>query len=145
MTCSQLFFDNSINEIYQQTEIVDSFVKVYSNLETLYLSNEDLSDDISIDQDALSSIKFPNLTSLSLRGFRFHDGAFLLKVIVIYFSKISFSKKSNIFTKKKIQVIKQCPKLQRIDLSEADDLEPTMFISNLDIFLPLAEKLRDFR
>lgn len=88
------------NDIHTQTEIVESFVKVYSNLETLCLINEDRRDDISMVQDCLSSIKFPNLTSLSLRRFKFHDGAFLLQVIVL-FSKISFSKKANSYLYKK--------------------------------------------
>lgn len=55
-------------------------VENFPNLEILNLHNSDNITDISSDQECLSAINFPNLTSLSLKHFKVHDGAFLLPV-----------------------------------------------------------------
>lgn len=59
--------------------MIDSLSKVYLNVETLWLRSKN--NEKTTDQDeCLSSIKFKNLTSLSLNDFRLRDGAFLLPV-----------------------------------------------------------------
>ncbi len=55
-------------------------MEVYPNVESLYLYNRDDSNSILEDQECLSSINFPNLTSISLKRFKFNDGAFFLPV-----------------------------------------------------------------
>lgn len=66
-------------------------MKVYPNLETLYLYNRSHYETISDHHECLSSIKFPNLTSLSLKRFSFHDGAFLVTVLKLkFFFKVSY-------------------------------------------------------
>ena len=62
------------------SEIVESLMNVYPNVEILHLWNKDNENEISSDRDCLSSIHFPNLAFLSLKNFKFDDGAFLLPV-----------------------------------------------------------------
>ena len=65
-------------------------MKVYPNVENLYLYNRENSNDILEDQECLSSINFPNLTSLSLKRFKIHDGAFFLPVNYFLSALINF-------------------------------------------------------
>lgn len=116
-------------------------MKVYPNLETLYLYTRYNIKTISEEQEGLSSIKFRNLTSLSLKRFKIHDGAFLLPVLLFF--KQKKSNVTNIF-KTEFQMIEQCPKLRSLNMCDIPSVEPT-FITNLDSFLPLAINLTDVR
>ena len=63
---------------FLSSEIVESLMKVYPNVEILHLWNKRNENDISSDRDCLYSFHFQNLTFLSLKNFKFNDGAFLL-------------------------------------------------------------------
>jgi len=58
--------------------MIEEFAIVYPNLASLYLLSYD-NGVIQFDDECLSSIRFPNLTSLSLDGFNV-EGSFLLPV-----------------------------------------------------------------
>ena len=66
-------------------EMVEEFVKVYPNLEHVYLEsrlplNDSSYEKVRVDEEGLSAIRFQNLTSLSLSGFHL-DGSSLQTVI----------------------------------------------------------------
>jgi len=62
--------------------MIDGFVVVYPNIESLCLHSKIKRDDrlIRSDQDCLNAIQFSRLTTLILSNFNFMDGSFLPKV-----------------------------------------------------------------
>jgi len=80
--------------------MVDEWVLVYPNIESLFLDNtgkndndeEKLEEKALQDTDLLSAIHFQRLTSVYLQGFHLHDGAFLLRVTSYCFRSHSDSK-----------------------------------------------------
>ncbi len=117
---------------------------MYPNIEVLELvSSLDLNDlESRSDVECLSSIRFPRLTSLGLQEFNLQDGSFLPSVTftIIFKSAISsFIKNFSPF-----QLISKCPKLERIYMDGAIS-KFSSFLLYLEIFLPEALKLRDFR
>ena len=66
------------------TEVVDSLVELYPNLEFLQMNNYGYKSEILEERECLSAIRFQNLTSLHLYGsFELDDGAFLLPVFIV--------------------------------------------------------------
>jgi len=66
--------------------MVEDFVKVYPNLETIYLENVltiayNTDDKFRIDEECLTGVRFKRLTSIYLSGFHI-NGSFLKPVFV---------------------------------------------------------------
>ena len=66
--------------------MVDDFVKVYPNLETISLKNlltvaYSTDDTFQIDEECLTGIRFKSLTSITLSGFHI-NGSFLKSVFI---------------------------------------------------------------
>ena len=77
--------------------MVEDFVKVYPNLETIYLENVltiayDTDDKFQIDEECLNCIRFKHLTSIYLSGFHI-NGSFLKPVGLFLKNIYSFIRK----------------------------------------------------
>ncbi len=76
-------------------EMVEEFVKVYPNLEQVYLEsrlplNYSSQEEVRADEEGLSAIHFQHLTSLSFSGFHL-DGSSLQTVIKFCYVGIIFT------------------------------------------------------